>query len=71
MGGAKLVAAMAVYVLVGFPLVWYLWETVNELLKAEFEGLRLLLAVPVLLLLLGLLVLLGRSVQRWDRTLGD
>jgi hypothetical protein len=70
-GGAKLVAAMAVYVLVGFPLVWYLWETVNELLKAQVEGRQLLLAVPVLLLLLGLLILLGRSVQRWDRTLGD
>jgi hypothetical protein len=69
--GAKLVAAMAVYVLVGFPLVWYLWETVNELLKAQVEGRQLLLAVPVLLLLLGLLILLGRSVQRWDRTLGD
>jgi hypothetical protein len=62
---------MAAYVLVGFPLVWYLWETVNDLLTAEVHGSRLLLAVPVLLLLLGLLILLGRSVQRWDRTLGD
>jgi len=71
MGIGKLVAMMAVYVVVGFPLVWYLWETVNEVLKAEFNGPRILIAVPVLLLLFGVLVLLGRSVQRWDRTIGD
>ena len=69
MGSVKLVVLMAIYVVVGFPLVWYLWETVNQLLNAEFVGSRLLLSIPVLLLLLGLLILLGRSVQRWDRTI--
>ena len=71
MKSVTLVAAMAAYVVVGFPLVWYLWETVNEILKAHFDGTRILIAIPVLLLLLGLLVLLGRSVQRWDRAMSD
>lgn len=67
MGTAKLVGMMGVYVVVGFPLVWYLWETLNEVLAGQFRGTRLAIAFGAALLLLGLLILLARSVQRWDR----
>jgi len=71
MGTLGLVSMMALYVAAGFPLVWYLWETLNDVLSGQFDGLRLLVALAASLLLLGLLILLARSVQRWDRTDGD
>ena len=67
MGTLGLVSMMALYVAAGFPLVWYLWETLNDVLSGQFDGLRLLVALAASLLLLGLLILLARSVQRWDR----
>ena len=67
MGTLGLVGTMAMYVAAGFPLVWYLWETLNDVLSGRFDGLRLLVALAVSLLLLGLLILLARSVQQWDR----
>ncbi len=61
----KVLALMALYVLLGIPLVAYLWETINELLAFDVNPVRLLIAVPVLLLFLGLLILLNRLVRRW------
>ena len=71
MGTLGLVSMMALYVAAGFPLVWYLWETLNDVRSGQFDGLRLIVALAASLLLLGLLILLARSVQRWDRTDGD
>jgi ABC-type uncharacterized transport system permease subunit len=62
---AGLVLRMAVFVLLGFPLVGYLWETISELLALEVNGTRLLIAVPVAAALAALLVWLSRSVRRW------
>lgn len=67
MSTGKLIGMMALFVLLGFPMVWYLWETLNEVLAGEIHGTRLLVAVPVFLVFLGLLTLVARSVQRWDR----
>jgi hypothetical protein len=47
-------------------MVWYLWERLNELLNGEFYANRLLVAIPVLLVFVGLLVLVSRTVQKWD-----
>jgi hypothetical protein len=54
------------FVLVGTPLVFYLWSVVNELLSGHVRGLRDLLALPVLGLFVVLLFVLGRAVSRWD-----
>lgn len=51
-------------------MVWYLWEVLNQLLAGVVDGSRLLIAVPVLLLFIGLLTLVSRSVNRWD-TMGQ
>ena len=56
---------MAVFVLLGFPLVGYLWETISELLALEVNGTRLLISIPVAALLAGLLFWMSRSVRRW------
>ena len=62
----KLTAGIALFVLSGFPLVAYLWETLNQLMGGEVRPARLALSVPVALLLAGVLVLLARTVRRWE-----
>lgn len=60
----RLIAVLALFVVVGTPLVAYLWETVNLLLSGNVVATRLLLSIPLLLLFLGMLVLLARTVGR-------
>lgn len=62
----KLIAGIAAFVLVGFPLVAYLWETLNQLMAGDVRPGRLALSLPLLLILAGVLVLLSRTVLRWE-----
>ena len=66
MSTAKLVGAMALYVLVGAPLVWLIWEGVNALLSGRPGDLQPLVFFPALALFLGLLTVVSRAVHRWD-----
>lgn len=56
---------MALFVVLGVPLVAFRWETLNVLLSGIVVGWRLLVAIPVLAVFGGLLVVLGRGVWRW------
>jgi hypothetical protein len=62
----KLTVGIALFVLTGFPLVAYLWETLNQLMGGEVRPARLALSVPAALLLAGVLVVLSRTVRRWE-----
>lgn len=66
MSTGKLIGLMALFVAVGTPLVWYLWSTANEVLGGQFDGARVLWAVPVLFAFLLLLFLLMKAVRGWD-----
>jgi hypothetical protein len=66
LGMGALFGAMAVFVLLGSPLVFLIWETVNDLLTGHIVGLHLALAGPALVVLLILFRFLGRSIARWD-----
>lgn len=61
----KIIAWMAFYVIVGVPMVAFLWETLNDLLQLQADSEQLLLAVPVLLIFAGWLFLLARRVRHW------
>jgi hypothetical protein len=61
----RLLLGMLGFVLVGTPLVFYLWSTINDVLSGHV-GVRDLLALPVLGLFVVLLIILGRSVSRWN-----
>lgn len=61
-----IIVQMALFVLVGIPLVAYMWETLNQVLALHFDALRLAIAVPVLAVLIGVLVLMARTIQRWQ-----
>ena len=63
-GMGALIAIMAAFVVVGAPMVFYLWTTINELLAGHFDGTRFLLSLGVLLIFVGLLTILSRSVRR-------
>ena len=56
---------MAVIVVIGLPMVAYLWETINELLALEFDPVRLAISVPLLAVFLGFLVVIGRRIVAW------
>lgn len=66
MSTSKLILGMTALVLPGVPMVWYLWEVVNNLLSGVFDGRQLLIAVPVLIVFLALLRLVSRTVRRWE-----
>ncbi len=62
----KLIIGIALFVLAGFPLVAYLWETLNQLMGGEVRPARLALTVPVVLVFAALLALLSRAVRGWE-----
>lgn len=65
-GLPKLTIGIALFVLAGFPLVAYLWETLNQLMDGEVRPARLAMSIPVVLLFAALLALLSRAVRRWE-----
>lgn len=68
-GTAGLMAIMLLFVILGAPMVYYLWTTVNEILVGHIVGGRLGISIIVLLIFLGLLSILTRSIRRWDQRL--
>ena len=66
MSFGKLMALMALFVVIGVPMVAFLWETVNLLLALHVDGTRLLIALPLLVVFIGFLVVLARTVRRWN-----
>ena len=65
MSSAKTFLLMTLFVLVGLPMVAYLWETINELLSLKVDPVRIGISIPVLALLIGLLAIVGRRVNAW------
>jgi hypothetical protein len=59
----KLAGAILALVLVGTPVVAYIWETLNHLLSGRVEPLRLLITIPVIAIFYVLLRLVGRVVS--------
>ena len=69
MSTGAIIGMMAIFVVVGGPMVFYLWSTVNDVLTGRFAPMRVLIALPVLLIFLGVLAILSRSVRRWEERL--
>ena len=69
MGTGAIIGMMAIFVVVGGPMVFYLWSTVNDVLAGQVDPMRVLISLPVLLIFLGVLAILSRSVRRWEERL--
>lgn len=63
-GVGKLLALLAVFLVVGAPMVGFLWDALNEIIAGEYG--RLIVFLPVLVVFVAFLLLFGRQVQRLD-----
>jgi hypothetical protein len=61
----RLIGPIALYVLLGVPLVAYVWEALNVLFTGRVELLRLGIAAIAAIVLVGLFKLMARTVTRW------
>jgi ABC-type proline/glycine betaine transport system permease subunit len=60
----RLFGLIALYTLLGAPLVAFLWETLNRLMAGHFDLVRIGISVPVFALFLLLLRFMARAAQR-------
>ena len=67
MSTLKLLGGMALLVVAGAPMVWYLWEVLTQLLAGVFDARAVLIAIPVFAVFLAFLWFVSRTVQNWDR----
>ncbi|MBT8400434.1 MAG: hypothetical protein KJO98_08160 [Rhodothermia bacterium] len=51
MSFGKVFLLMALIVLIGVPMVGYVWETINQLLALEFDVVRIGITIPVVVVL--------------------
>lgn len=68
-GVGGLLAGMGVFVIVGFPMVFFIWQFINEILSGRFIPLDAALAAVFLILFIGFLRVLAKRVRRWDADL--
>ena len=67
--GAGLAARIAAFMVMGIPLVAFVWEMLNQLFAGREVIRHLLLAIPGILLLIFLSRLMSRAIQNWDQRL--
>jgi hypothetical protein len=60
-GAGTFFLLLTAVIMVGTPLVAYLWETLNQLLAAQVNPRRLLISAPLLVVFLALLWFGGRT----------
>lgn len=64
-GVAVLIAALGLFVLLGLPLVYVIWETINQVLTGNFAAFRLELFLPAIVALVVVLVVFKRVLRMW------
>ena len=62
----QLLGWMTIFVAIGIPMVYFIWEFVNELLLGRFNPGSAITALVFLLLLVVWLRVLARRIRRWD-----
>lgn len=65
-GTVGLLGRLALFVVLGAPLVFLVWRFVNEALSGHFRGRSAALAAAGLLGLAWLLRLVARQIRRWE-----
>jgi hypothetical protein len=56
----------AVFAILGGPLVFVIWETINQVLTGDFGAIRLEWFLPAVIAFGVLLFVLGRVLRRWS-----
>ena len=60
---ARHLTALGLFLLLGVPLVAYLWETVHQLLALHVDTTRLLISLPALVAFVLLMRFVGRRLS--------
>ena len=63
--GFGLMIGMGVFVIIGIPMVFYIWRFVNDLLSGRFDLGDAALAAVLLVIFIGFLRILAKRVHRW------
>ncbi len=61
----RVMLQMGLVVLLGMPVVAYLWETLNQLMALHVNPTRLLISLPLLVVFIVWLRWVARQAQRW------
>lgn len=64
-GLAGLMIGMGVFVIIGVPMIFYIWSFLNDLLSGRFDLGNAALAAVLLVIFIGFLRVLGKRVHRW------
>ncbi len=62
----KSMLLMALIVLIGLPMVAYVWETINELLLLKVNPVRIAITVPVFAVLVIFLRIVAKRLPSWQ-----
>jgi ABC-type enterobactin transport system permease subunit len=68
-GVGKILVVLVPFLLVGAPLVALVWSAANDLMEGRYR--QVALVIPALVVLLVVLIVFGRSLQRLDRVTHD
>ena len=68
-GFTGLLVGMGVFVIVGIPMVFFIWRFVNEILAGYFVPVDAAMGFVFLIVFVLFLRFLGRRVVRWDADL--
>jgi len=59
-----LIGTIALFTLIGAPMVAFLWETLNRVMAGHFDPIRIGISVPLLVVFYFVLRWMGRVVER-------
>lgn len=65
-GGGAAFAAIAVFVVIGVPLVYVVWEAVNQILTGDLGAVRPGVVLTSVIGLIVVLLILTRVLRRWS-----
>ena len=68
-GLGGLMVGMGVFVIIGIPMIFYIWRFLNELLSGRFILGDAALAAVLLIIFIGFLRVLAKRVHRWHAQL--
>ena len=58
----RLFVFLAVALVIGAPLIAYIWDSLNRIVDGEYR--RLIVALPLLVIFMAFLTIFGRQLQR-------
>ena len=68
MSAPKLIVLMLAFVVIGTPMVYVLWDFLNDALSLRIQGSQVVVALPVLVVFGAFLYFLGRWARGFENS---